>query len=324
MNNYQLSVVEDGADKQVDIHVVKNAGQDPIVTVTNDNHVSFNQSVPSLALLDVKAGGSESSTSLTGDAYEADVSLTADGSGGYDITSTVNATAATAFSPVSSSLAADHPVAATAYSPVYGSLTIDHPVAAAAYSPVYGPLFGANGPSYRDVQQGQLGDCWLLASLAEVAARDPSDIRNMFTDVGPAMENGSVVELYNVRLFNNAGAPEYVTVDTELPSGGDYYDHPVNDVLWVALAEKAYAQANGAGIVTTQNVGSDSYDALNEGFGSWALKAITGKPAIDYNSINPANIASAWTAGNLIVIGTSNNPSSSYIVGDHEYAVVGY
>jgi hypothetical protein len=91
----------------------------------------------------------------------------------------------------------------------------------------------------------------------------------------------------------------------------------------VALAEKAYAEANGAGIVTTSQVGSDSYAALNEGYPSWALQAITGKPASDY-SINPGNIAAAWNAGQLIVLGSDSAPSSSYIVGDHAYAVVNY
>jgi hypothetical protein len=54
----------------------------------------------------------------------------------------------------------------------------------------------------------------------------------------------------------------------------------------------------------------------------WALRAITGRSAGDY-SINPSNIASAWNAGQLIVICT-NSPSSQYIVGNHCYAVVGY
>ena len=53
---------------------------------------------------------------------------------------------------------------------------VDHPAAAAAYTPVSGSLFGADGPSYLDVHQGDVGDCWLMASLAEVAARDPADI----------------------------------------------------------------------------------------------------------------------------------------------------
>ena len=71
--------------------------------------------------------------------------------------------------------------------------------------------------------------------------------------------------------------------------------------LWVALAEKAYAEANGLGLVQTNHVSLNSYDALNDGDPAWALQAITGNPATDY-SINPTNIASAWNAGQLIVL----------------------
>jgi hypothetical protein len=207
------------------------------------------------------------------------------------------------------------------------TLTFDHPSGGAAYTPVSGALFGANGPSYLDVQQGAVGDCWLLASLAEVAARAPQDIRNMFTYNGTATENGAVVGVYTVRLFDTSGVSHNITVDTELPGGGNYYDHVSNGVLWVALAEKAYAQANGAGFVTSRFVGSDSYDALNGGFGSWALQAITGLPAGEF-SINPANIGAAWNAGQFIVLGSSSTATSPYIVGGsdgtHAYAVVGY
>jgi hypothetical protein len=92
--------------------------------------------------------------------------------------------------------------------------------------------------------------------------------------------------------------------------------------LWVALAEKAYAEANGDGFVTSQHVGTDSYDALGGGYPMWALRAITGKPASDFN-INPSNVVNAWNAGQLVVLCTSN-PVSPYIVGNHCYAMVGY
>jgi hypothetical protein len=201
------------------------------------------------------------------------------------------------------------------------------PAAATAYSPVGGSLFSAGGPSYLDVHQGAEGDCWLLSSLAEVAARDPADIQSMFTAAGTTVVNGATVNLYTVRFFSSAGVAQYVTVDTELPSGGGYYDQVTNGVLWVALAEKAYAEANGAGIVTTQNVGSDSYNALNGGDPSWALQAITGKPANDF-VVNPGNVVAAWNAGELIVLGSSPNANDNLIVGDsqgtHAYAVVNY
>jgi len=203
------------------------------------------------------------------------------------------------------------------------TVQVNHPVAAAAYSPVTGSLFGPNGPSPLDVQQGADGDCWVMSSLAAVAARNPRAIENMFTYIGTTVENGSTVGLYTVRFFNSAGKAEYVTVDTELPSAGAYYDHPINGVLWAALAEKAYAEANGAGYVTTEAEGSDSYAALNSGQPGWVLQAITGLPA-SYISINPTNIAAAWKADHFIVLASNNTPNSPYIVGGHAYAVVGY
>jgi len=209
------------------------------------------------------------------------------------------------------------------------TVVVDNPAAATAYSPVSGTLFGPNGPSFLDVHQSPyLGDCWLVASLAEVAARNPSDIQNMFTDLGPAVENGYNVELYSVRLYDSSGTAYNITVDTELPNGGQYYDQVTSDgVLWVALAEKAYAEANGQGIVTTSNPNQDSYDALNEGQPWWALQAITGNSASSAN-VDPNSIASAMNSGQLVVLGSSPNAGDNLIVGDstgtHAYAVVGY
>jgi hypothetical protein len=210
----------------------------------------------------------------------------------------------------------------------YVALSINHPVAGAYYYNASGSLFGSGGPSYRDVEQGAVGDCWLLASLAEVAAREPQAIRSMFTFVGYAKESDGVAAVYNVRFFDNNGVARYVTVDTELPNSGGMYDHPANGVLWVALAEKAYAEANGYSYVTTGNVGSDSYSALNSGDPVWALRAITGKSAGDFK-INPTNIVGDWNANDLVVLISKSSPSSSYIVGSpsegtHAYAVVGY
>ena len=177
--------------------------------------------------------------------------------------------------------------AGTAWSTSHSATTlaaaavVNEPAAATAYSPVSGSLFGAGGPSFLDVHQGEVGDCWLMASLAEVAARDPADIQDMFTAAGTTVVNGSTVNLYTVRFFNSAGVAQYVTVDTELPSAGGYYDQVSNGVLWVALAEKAYAEANAAGNVTTQYVGSDSYAALNGGDPAWALRpSPASRPAI--------------------------------------------
>jgi hypothetical protein len=154
----------------------------------------------------------------------------------------------------------------------------------------------------------------------------------MFIYDGTTVENGSTVGVYTVRLYDTSGVARWFLVDTELSASGGLYDHPVGGsgavngsptpVLWVALAEKAYAEANAAGFVTTQSVGSNCYTALSGGWPSWALRAITGKPANEFG-LNTSSLPSAWNAGQLIVLCTSS-PSSSFIVGDHCYAVVGY
>jgi hypothetical protein len=222
--------------------------------------------------------------------------------------------------------------------------TIDHPVIDTQYLPqnctvsyvnFSGSLFGSGGPVFTNVHQGAEGDCWLMSSLAAVAARDPADIVNMFQADGTAVENGVTVNLYKVRFFNSQGVANYVVVDSELPEytyGGSTYvafDQVEGGPLWVALAEKAYAQADGKGWVSTGtgSASGDSYAALNGGLPSAALQAITGKSSGGY-AINPANMAAAWNAGDIIVLGSSSNANDNLIVGDsegtHAYAVVNY
>ena len=140
-----------------------------------------------------------------------------------------------------------------------------------------------------------MGDCWLIASLAEVAARDPQDITNMFTYDGTTVVKGATVGLYTVRFFSSNGSAFDVEVNTELPAAGEYYDFIENglgtQVLWVALAEKAYAEANSVGYVTTSHEDDGAYDALNGGYPSWALQAITGIPQPTATSIPPKSPA---------------------------------
>jgi hypothetical protein len=218
-----------------------------------------------------------------------------------------------------------------------GGTVIDHPEISGSNDPIYadatGTLFGTSGqPSFTDVRQGDLGDCWLLASLAEAAYRDPQAIKQMFTPDGTALEYGVEANLYKVRLYDSKGVAHYVVVDTELPLNTDanspaYADRVENGVLWVALAEKAYVQANGEGFVTTGHVGVDRYSALNGGDPAWALGAITGKPAVPASALNPSAIVAAWASNQLVVLSTSSAAASPDIVGDaqgtHAYALIG-
>jgi Calpain family cysteine protease/Fibronectin type III domain len=155
---------------------------------------------------------------------------------------------------------------------------IVHPSTSGIYEAINGTLFGPNGPVYSDVHQGaDLGDCWLLASLAEAADRDPQLIRNMFTYLDIYNENGVLVQLHDVHLFTPSDLSETILVDNEFAiyGGTEYNAQVVKGVLWVALAEKAYVEAASDGYVInseteTTHIVSDNYQDVNNGFASWA------------------------------------------------------
>jgi hypothetical protein len=140
-----------------------------------------------------------------------------------------------------------------------------------SYSAVSNPVFGSNGPSMNDVNQGFLGDCYFLSSLAEVACMNSSVISSMFT------ANGN--NTYGVRFYVN-GAAEYVTVNNQLANGGNEFNHATN--IWASLAEKAYAQLQAGGVVTGNSVNyGNSYSTIgNGGWPAYALEEITGASTI--------------------------------------------
>jgi hypothetical protein len=193
-------------------------------------------------------------------------------------------------------------------------LGLDHPAAVGYYSAVGGVLFGKSGPSYTDVCQGYLGDCWLIVGFAETAARMPGIISSMFT------ANGN--NTWTVRFYLN-GVADYVTVDNRLPGGGTYYDDAAGRPLWVALAEKAFAQENASGQLETTYPGVNGYFALDGGDPLVSLQAITGLSTTDFN-VNSTAVGTAWQQGQLVVLSTPLYPASYAIVPDHAYAVVGY
>jgi hypothetical protein len=216
-----------------------------------------------------------------------------------------------------------------------------------------GSLFGTdNQISYADIQQGTLGDCYFLAALGSVAHQQPNTIRNMFIDNGDGT--------FTVRMFGQmngqVGAVDYVTVDRFLPvnvrplGGGSYsvpryaaYDDSILGV-WVALAEKAYAQFSQSGRTNLPAVtsisGSDpipnSYEIIGDGaWGYMALPSITGTSSQYYANTNwtfPGTRAgtfptlsqiSTWLAsGRAVAAGTIPNPTLG-IVGLHGYVILG-
>ncbi|NWK76588.1 putative Ig domain-containing protein [Aquitalea sp. LB_tupeE] len=139
------------------------------------------------------------------------------------------------------------------------------------YSTSKAGLFGSSGPLASDINQGQLGDCYFLSSIAEVAIQNSGIIRNMITDNG----NGS----YGV-AFHVKGATEYVTVNNVLQTGCNSGPN-----MWATLLEKAYAQLQAINVTTGNSYTGNSFTAIgNGGLPEYALESITGASQItDYS-----------------------------------------
>jgi hypothetical protein len=205
----------------------------------------------------------------------------------------------------------------------------------AHYKATTNPLYGSSGaPSYLDVNQGYDGDCYFMASLADVALQSPSAIESMFTNNG----NGT----YGVRFFVN-GQAEYVTVNGELPTmpsgysyaNGSNLEFANGNVAWPELLEKAYAELNAdpnAPHGAQLNAASNSYAGISGG-GGYALTEITGQAVTGFSlssstsgsalASDALQLGAAWSLGEEALVGTSNKAIGNLVAG-HMYEVIGY
>lgn len=206
-------------------------------------------------------------------------------------------------------------------------LGTDHPAATSDlhYTRAAGTLFGS-GPSVTDVRQGAPGDGYLMAGLGELAARDPQAIRHMFIDNGDGT--------YTVRFVHD-GKPTYVTVDRYLPATGDntfaYANagasvrNPSNK-LWVALAEKAYAQLAESGWSRPHSV-RNAYDALDVGWEGDVVHQVTGArmtfQMFDGRTTDRQALLGAWRQGKLVTL-SSKPVVAPTLVANQSYSLVGY
>jgi hypothetical protein len=188
------------------------------------------------------------------------------------------------------------------------------------YVKAAGKLFDGP-PTLFDLHQGDLGDCYFVATLGELALRDPAQINRMFSD--------NLDGTFTVRFFNN-NRRYFVTVDRQLPvdskgrfvydNRGDLATNPKN-VLWVALAEKALAQLNESGwLATAGKAGENSFAAIGAGGKSkLAVSLVTGQAT---NRDDLKSIGS-FAKGEL-EIANSKNDVPSFLVPHHSYVVVDY
>jgi hypothetical protein len=197
-------------------------------------------------------------------------------------------------------------------------LGMDHPAVpaqGATYTAVNGNLFSSAGPVYSDIFQGGLGDCYLLASFATVAAHSPGDISSAFTYAGTGEAGSSV---WIVRLYLN-GQPDYLTVDNLLPTEQgmqQIYSYNPQNILWPALLEKAFAQ---------EYVGNDygNLDGSKQLNSYLALSGLTNLNC-DWFNMDGDTLAAKLQQGAMPYVGSLDSPPSPDVVGYHGYAVVGY
>ncbi len=186
------------------------------------------------------------------------------------------------------------------------------PVAGYGYANFSSRQVFVDGPEYNDVRQGGVGDCYFLAALASLAQTDPVMIRQMIAPLGDGT--------YAVRFFSG-GQAKYVRVDADLPvySGMSlaYANLSPEGELWVALAEKAYAEFR---------TGANTYASLSGGWMSPVYTQVTGMGASDtYTSSSTAaalaaQMSQALAAGHAVTVGSISSGSAT-IVGGHAYMV---
>ncbi|AMV35486.1 Calpain family cysteine protease [Pirellula sp. SH-Sr6A] len=191
-----------------------------------------------------------------------------------------------------------------------------------SYQTANGVLFSGT-PSRVDALQGYLGDCYFIASITSIADQTPAAVQNMFLDNGDGT--------FTVRFFGPTSA-DYITVNRQLPalsSGVLAYAGLGKSVssattpLWVALAEKAYAQWNETGL--SGRDGTNTYAGIEGGWMSNVNRQVLGYASSNYavSTSSASHLASQLGGGRAVTIGTKGNVSNG-LVGSHAYIVTGY
>jgi len=228
------------------------------------------------------------------------------------------------------------------------------------YEYAEGDLFGPLGPRSLDIDQGAIGNCYLMASLSSLAAKTPQTIRDMIIDNGD--------DTFSVRFFNK-GKAEYVTVDRALPT--DFAGRLVyasegrfaslgmpgadNSPLWVAIIEKAYVIATDSGWIN--NGGFNDYgiskqdNGINGGNASETLAELAninatehmlisfrtnsdGTPHLDAHGNQSVDLKTSATLFQSLlndlkhssslysILSTPDTVSNSQLIGAHVYVVL--
>ncbi|MCX5690959.1 MAG: C2 family cysteine protease [Planctomycetota bacterium] len=167
------------------------------------------------------------------------------------------------------------------------------------------------GPVAADVNQGAVGDCYLLSSFAAFAVSKPSVLLESAVDLGDGT--------YLVQFIRDT-TPVYVRVSNDIPStyGTSYnFARPgVSGTVWAPVMEKAFAYFR---------TGQNTYASISGGWMGDAYRALGVRPStITLGGTADAffsMVSSAFNSGKAITFGTSSTAPS--LVRGHAYTLVG-
>eukprot|EP00040_Diaphanoeca_grandis_P008886 m.46740 g.46740 ORF g.46740 m.46740 type:complete len:520 (-) comp20323_c0_seq1:437-1996(-) len=127
----------------------------------------------------------------------------------------------------------------------------------------------------QDINQGEIGDCWLMTALA-CASEYRGSIHNLFVTKESSHRGKYVVRLYD----GYKQTWKRITVDDMIPchikSGKPLFAQPHEREMWVLILEKAFAKLLGG------------YDRLDGGNIVLAFQALTGDPVFHLSKKNGA------------------------------------
>jgi Ca2+-binding RTX toxin-like protein len=177
---------------------------------------------------------------------------------------------------------------------------------------------GNAGVSESDVEQGQVGDCWLMSVLAAAAKFAKIRLTTSMVDLGDGT--------YAFRLIDDAGNHRFVRVDADLPVDGAGSTTPryaglgKSFTTWAALFEKAYATFKGVGYMALAggDVGGAKGAAAALGMRDAGFKYVEG------NGVRALEDAKAAMAqGKIVTLSTPDRAlgAASPVVKNHAYVV---
>lgn len=169
----------------------------------------------------------------------------------------------------------------------------------------------SSGPVEDDVNQGETGDCYFLASLSAFANEKPTVLTEAAVDMG---DGTYVVQ------FHSGSTLSYVRVSNDFSTGkfgGFEYAHPgVNNTIWAMVMEKAFAYFR-TGANTYASIG---FGSMTEAYSDLGVSSSNFIPS-SYSASSFYSMVSADLAnGEAVTFGTPS--TSPNLVGDHAYTLV--